>query len=383
MIKFLMHLVVVNSGRRSRVSKSSAGKSCPRLLLIAALILSSMWCAAPTHATIVFNGYANGLPGIGSSGVGADWSSDFGVDYRAYPSGAGNIGGTTTPATWPDGSFHSNESITLDVQRAMFVDTGSAEYLRATGVIDVGESGAASPATVHRYRIDSIDYNPHNGIGLGAGGVLHGVFDFSGVSSSSPLHWAANWQINIVNPGTINSSIDTSQIVIQRDGIDLFRIPGGSLPASQNISGSVTGSTLNSRIEIYAESSLSGGRMLGESRVTLELQIKFAEQPFALPGDYNQNGVVDAADFVVWRRSVGQTGAGLAADGNGDGTINADDYQVWRSHFGQPPGSGAAGYPLGASAESLSAAAPEPTSNLVCLVALSLIVAYRNSVRSR
>jgi hypothetical protein len=40
-----------------------------------------------------------------------------------------------------------------------------------------------------------------------------------------------------------------------------------------------------------------------------------------LPGDYNHNGVVDTANYTVWRDSLGQTGAGLAADGNGNGVI--------------------------------------------------------------
>jgi thermolabile hemolysin len=55
---------------------------------------------------------------------------------------------------------------------------------------------------------------------------------------------------------------------------------------------------------------------------------------FKLPGDYNQNGLVDAADYVVWRDTVGQMGAGLAADGNGDRQIDAADFNVWRIHFG-------------------------------------------------
>ena len=39
-----------------------------------------------------------------------------------------------------------------------------------------------------------------------------------------------------------------------------------------------------------------------------------------LPGDYNHNGVVDAADYIVWRNSLGQSiAAGTGADGNGDG----------------------------------------------------------------
>jgi hypothetical protein len=57
-------------------------------------------------------------------------------------------------------------------------------------------------------------------------------------------------------------------------------------------------------------------------------------------GDYNGNGVVDAADYVVWRDTLGQTGVGLAADGNRNGSIDANDFTVWRSHFGQVAGSG-------------------------------------------
>jgi T5SS/PEP-CTERM-associated repeat protein len=56
-------------------------------------------------------------------------------------------------------------------------------------------------------------------------------------------------------------------------------------------------------------------------------------------GDYNGNGVVDAADYVVWQKSVDQTGAGLAADGNSDNVIDDGDYHVWRAQFGQSAGS--------------------------------------------
>jgi hypothetical protein len=54
-----------------------------------------------------------------------------------------------------------------------------------------------------------------------------------------------------------------------------------------------------------------------------------------LSGDYNSDGTVDAADYVVWRNASGQAGAGLTADGNGDGTVNQADYDVWRASFGQ------------------------------------------------
>jgi hypothetical protein len=60
----------------------------------------------------------------------------------------------------------------------------------------------------------------------------------------------------------------------------------------------------------------------------------WVEQQLNLPGDFNQDGVVDAADYVLWRDTKGQTGAGLPADGNGDQTVNQADYDLWRANFG-------------------------------------------------
>ena len=53
-----------------------------------------------------------------------------------------------------------------------------------------------------------------------------------------------------------------------------------------------------------------------------------------LPGDYNDDGAVDAADYVLWRNSLGQVGANLPADGNLDNRIDAGDYAFWRAHVG-------------------------------------------------
>jgi hypothetical protein len=71
-----------------------------------------------------------------------------------------------------------------------------------------------------------------------------------------------------------------------------------------------------------------------------------------LPGDYNRDGTVDAADYTVWRDSLDQTGD-LAADGNEDNSVDAADYALWSDNFGRSELIGGSG--------SLAAVVPEPT----------------------
>jgi hypothetical protein len=55
----------------------------------------------------------------------------------------------------------------------------------------------------------------------------------------------------------------------------------------------------------------------------------------ALLGDYTRNGTVDAADFVLWRNTLGQSvSAYSGADGSGNGAVGGEDYDVWTAHFG-------------------------------------------------
>ncbi len=66
-----------------------------------------------------------------------------------------------------------------------------------------------------------------------------------------------------------------------------------------------------------------------------------------LLGDYNHNGVVDAADYTVWRNTLGQNVVNFTgADGNGNGVIDAADYGVWKANFGQTLAPAAASAPI-------------------------------------
>ena len=85
------------------------------------------------------------------------------------------------------------------------------------------------------------------------------------------------------------------------------------------------------------------------------------------PGDFNHDSTVDAADYVVWRKGLGTT-------------YTQDDYEVWRAHFGASlgPGSGSS-LP---SAESLSAAVPEPSTLMIaCIAAIGIGAAVRRRTR--
>jgi serralysin len=72
-----------------------------------------------------------------------------------------------------------------------------------------------------------------------------------------------------------------------------------------------------------------------EDRVQLyELALSAVSLVVEATGDFNADGRVDGADFLLWQASLGSTGAGLAADGNRDGVVDAADLAVWRGQFG-------------------------------------------------
>jgi hypothetical protein len=84
--------------------------------------------------------------------------------------------------------------------------------------------------------------------------------------------------------------------------------------------------------------------------------------PAELPGDFNQDGAVDTADFVAWSK-------GLVPS-------TPENYNIWRTNFGETVGTGSSSaFPLPPS--TLDSAAPEPTS-LVTLLCGLLIPWRRN-----
>lgn len=88
----------------------------------------------------------------------------------------------------------------------------------------------------------------------------------------------------------------------------------------------------------------------------------------SIAGDYNGDGAVNAADYDLWRASLGNAVTpGTKADGSGNGIIDAADYIVWRKLM-----SAATGHALVPAPP-----IPEPTPLLLSLLAILLLSARR------
>jgi hypothetical protein len=126
------------------------------------------------------------------------------------------------------------------------------------------------------------------------------------------------------------------------DTIGLYTTLGGTL---QKII--AEGDTLDGRtvLQVFASrEALSGQNVAFAANFEDGSQVIYLAtyQP-RLEGDYNNDRVVDAADYVVWRKNDGTQGG----------------YDTWRANFGQPGSSGAGA--------SMNAAAPEPTTLVLLL----------------
>jgi hypothetical protein len=79
-----------------------------------------------------------------------------------------------------------------------------------------------------------------------------------------------------------------------------------------------------------------------------------------LPGDFNHDGHVDAADYTVWRNGLGTT-------------QTTEQYEIWRTHFGQSNNGG-----LGAGGSVSTAPEPGSLALVICGAAI-LLTSIRSS----
>jgi hypothetical protein len=98
--------------------------------------------------------------------------------------------------------------------------------------------------------------------------------------------------------------------------------------------------------------------------VWADVTVSVSSVGFSLPGDYNHNGTVDAADYAAWRKSPVSFGGNLSG------------YNTWRSYFGETTGATAAIGPA------FSISVPEPSGLALIILVVSARVRRRKDRRT-
>jgi hypothetical protein len=230
---------------------------------------------------------------------------------------------------------------------------------------------------INRYN-DSFAYQGNAGSGTRPGGDLGTIFNNAraegGILNIDPL--VINLVMANVVPAFSPLSENSSAGYARVGGNGIVGYIGDNLLTFQNgrdVIASVMAHEIGHNLGLSHTSSGQPNLMspngdteqLNSSQITAARLSSFAREFSAhLVGDYNDDGTINAADYLVWRKSFGQTTAGLPADGNGNGRIDDGDYTLWRTNYSTIEGGN------GGDGETewnaIAATVPEPTSiNLI------------------
>ncbi|MFO0790006.1 MAG: hypothetical protein U0805_11170 [Pirellulales bacterium] len=237
------------------------------------------------------------------------------------------------------GTLEFNNPSTAAAQgfQANLTNTGSKLIAKPSALLQVNV-GSVSPAIPASFAMSSGSWD----IDIGAHAVL-GADWFNAPNGTASLT-GGTLNINYLPGFTPNDN-------------EVFRILRGGLGVTLT-SGAVTIAGAGAGHWMLQTVPISGA--------DAEIQLKYIAS-VGVSGDYNGNGVVDAADYVLWRN-----GGPLQNDPTPG--VQAADYDYWRSRFGATSGAGTG---LGAA----SAAVPEPS--CVALAVFTLLGWFATSKRNR
>jgi hypothetical protein len=136
-----------------------------------------------------------------------------------------------------------------------------------------------------------------------------------------------------------------------------------------------TGAAFDSLVDVRAIN--DNGLFIGTGLVGGVEHAFVAELTLRLLGDYDGNSMVEQADYDKWKMDFGMTvSPDTGSDGNSNGIVDAADFTVWRDHLGDGFGSGAA-------AIEPTVAVPEPPAAMVVLGGLIYGLAIRHHAITR
>lgn len=180
-----------------------------------------------------------------------------------------------------------------------------------------------------------------------------------------------------VGDGGYLAYTDTSAIFVAADGNTVHQVVPNSLEFVSTLNnGNVVGRVVGT--DLWRVFDPMGNILATRSLDNLGTFTRVAATRSAsIVGDYDNNGIVEQADYDLWKSTFGSTND-LDADGNGNGVVDAADFTIWRDNLSGGSGS------LGGSAEiadrGLSAgvsAVPEPSIGVMILAGLIAVVGCR------
>lgn len=177
--------------------------------------------------------------------------------------------------------------------------------------------------------------------GAGGAGSFSGVSQGITVSEGDQLRVDAS----LLLPGAGSISGTDNSVLMKIEYYDRY---GGVFQSSDFLGqtqitvadgGTATGQWLPQTIEDTAPNGAVEARLVfvfsqpsGQAGGVLVDGVSFGALP-TLAGDFNDDGVVNAADYTVWRDTLGST-SDSRADANNDGVVNSADYTIWTENFG-------------------------------------------------
>ncbi|QDU89282.1 hypothetical protein Pla175_26710 [Pirellulimonas nuda] len=219
-------------------------------------------------------------------------------------------------------------------------------------------NGAASANNQAEFATTQVDYiylaiARYNGQYDGPGGNFDEFTNFS----REPSAYSSNANFSVDNPITNPTGYVIDNAANLKLGVKSLRF-GIAAPGDFNIDGVVDAAD---KALAMGNMGLSGATFFdGDNDNDGDVDADdLAIFNLGLAGDYNNDGAVDAADYTVWRDTLG--GASIPNETASPGVVDAADYNAWRANFGAPP------------APVVGAAVPEPTA--LVLIALTGVLA--------
>jgi autotransporter-associated beta strand protein len=234
----------------------------------------------------------------------------------------------------------------LTVDEGRLILDGPAAAIRDAAAIVIGSEGQFDlvsgtvlvPAIVNN---EGGKFNVRGGV-LQTGGVIGNLLNDGGIFSPGPsivqseitgafTQRAGSLEIEIGGPPTSNQ-FDTLTVhgAAVLDGTLNVKLLNGAKPAFGQVfpiisaAGGITGD-----FDQVLQPGMGLGLYLSAltSHDSLSLVVR-------LSGDYNNDGSVDGADYVVWKTSDGRNvPPGTGADGNRDGRVNNFDFRIWKRFY--------------------------------------------------